>query len=106
MLVKISAVQRYIPASVKFALKPYYRRVFPNRLHISMLPTSRCNYRCSYCMVVTKFDFATLYPKQSEKSAAEWHAALDRLPSAAIYIQGGEPFVYNELPELVNGMPA
>ena len=105
MLIQISSVQPYLPARVKFALKPLYRKIFPNRLHISLLPTNRCNYRCSYCMVVTKFDFAALYPKGVEKTAAEWHAALHRLPPAGIYIQGGEPFLYPELPELVNDLP-
>src|SRR5580765_4114933 len=105
MLVKISALQTILPARLKFALKPYYRKVFPNRLHIGLLPTSRCNYRCSYCMVVTKFDYTTLYPKESERTAAEWLAALDRLPPAAIYFHGGEPFLYAELADLINGLP-
>lgn len=71
-----------------------------------MLPTFRCNYRCSYCTVVTKFDYTTVYPKTSEKSVAGWLAALDRLPPAVIYIAGGEPFVYAGLADLVNGLPA
>jgi MoaA/NifB/PqqE/SkfB family radical SAM enzyme len=105
MLVNISTAQMYLPARLKFALKPYYRKMFPNRLHIGLLPTARCNYRCSYCTVVTKFDHASLYPKNTEKSASEWCAALDRLPPAAIYVHGGEPFVYAELADLVNDLP-
>jgi sulfatase maturation enzyme AslB (radical SAM superfamily) len=105
MLVNISDVQMYLPARLKFALKPYYRRIFPNRLHVGLLPTARCNYRCSYCPVVTKFDYTSIYPKNTEKSAAEWHAALDRLPPAAIYIHGGEPFMYAGLAELINDLP-
>ena len=106
MLVNISAIQPYIPGRLKFAIKPYYRTFFPNRLHVLLLPTFRCNYRCSYCTVVTKFDYTTVYSKTSEKSASEWLAALDRLPPALIYIAGGEPFVYAGLADLVNGLPA
>jgi organic radical activating enzyme len=103
--INISAIQPYIPARLKFALKPYYRKIFPNRLHVVLLPTFRCNYRCSYCTVVTKFDFTTIYPKAAERSVSDWLAALDRLPPAVIYIAGGEPFVYAGLADLVNGLP-
>jgi len=106
MLIDIAALQTRVPAPLKYALKPYYRKIFPNRLLVYLLPTYRCNYRCSYCMVVTKFDFATLYPKSGERTAAEWCAALEKLPPATIYLQGGEPLVYAELPELLNALPA
>ena len=95
----------YLPARLKFALKPYYRQIFPNRLHVCLLPTAVCNYRCSYCLVATKHDYSVLYPRQSERRAAEWCTALDRLPSAAIYFHGGEPFLYAELAELINNLP-
>ena len=101
----IIGVQRFIPASVKFALKPYYRTIFPNRLHIMMNPTWRCNYVCSYCPVVTKFNYTTVVGKSGEHRADEWLAALDKLPAAVVYIAGGEPFVYAELPVLINGLP-
>ena len=59
--------QRFIPANVKFALKPYYRMLFPNRLHIVLNPTWRCNYACSYCPVVTKFAYTTVVSKAGER---------------------------------------
>jgi MoaA/NifB/PqqE/SkfB family radical SAM enzyme len=103
---RILDVQQFVPARLKFALKPYYRKIFPNRLHALLYPTFRCNYKCSYCPVVTKFDFGKVWDIHSELPAARWIEALDRLPPAVIYILGGEPLLYRELPQLVNELPA
>ena len=86
--------------------KPYYRKVFRSRVHILFWPTFRCNYRCSYCPVVTKFDFATVFPRQSERTVQDWIAALDKFPPAMIYIAGGEPMLYAPLPDIINDLPA
>ena len=102
----LGSAQRYIPARIKFFLKPYYRRFFSDRLHVLFWPTFRCNYSCSYCTVCTKFDFAKVFPNKSEKKAADWLIALEKLPPATIYIAGGEPFVYAPLPELINNLPS
>ncbi len=101
----LTSVQRFLPARVKYFLKPYYRKVFSNRLHILFWPTFLCNYRCSYCPIVTKFDFATVFPRHSERTAQDWITALDKLPPAMIYICGGEPMVYAPLPDLINNLP-
>jgi MoaA/NifB/PqqE/SkfB family radical SAM enzyme len=103
-MLNVATLQRYLPASVKNALKPYYRRMFPNQLCILLWVTFRCNYRCSYCPVVTRFDFSTIYGKEDERTPQDWIAALDRLPAANVYISGGEPFLFKGLPELVNGL--
>lgn len=103
---RILDVQQYVPARVKFALKPYYRKVFPNRLHILLYPTFRCNYKCSYCPVVTKFDFGKVWDIKTELPASRWIEALEQVPPAVIYIAGGEPFLYRDLPRLVNDLPA
>ena len=101
----LGSLQRFIPARVKFLLKPHYRKLFSNRLHVLFWPTFRCNYACTYCTVCTKFDFAKVFPKESEKRVEEWLVALEKLPPALIYISGGEPFLYAGLPELVNRLP-
>jgi MoaA/NifB/PqqE/SkfB family radical SAM enzyme len=102
---RILNAQLYLPAQLKFALKPFYRKIFPNRLHILLYPTSRCNYKCSYCPVVTKFDYSTVWGYDSELSGSQWVSALAKLPPAAIYVAGGEPFLYRDLPEIVNELP-
>lgn len=97
--------QRYIPARLKFLLKPYYRNLFKHRLHVLFWPTFRCNYRCSYCTVRTKFDFSKVFTPTSEKTVDQWLSAFGKLPPATIYVAGGEPFVYAGLPELINNLP-
>jgi MoaA/NifB/PqqE/SkfB family radical SAM enzyme len=100
--VNLSVIQPYVPARVKFALKPFYRTVFPNKLHILLNPTFRCNYKCSYCPVVTKFDFGEVFPYGGEQPVERWLEAFERLPGAVIYVAGGEPFLYRGLPQLIN----
>lgn len=98
-------LQKYLPARVKYTLKPFYRRIFPNRLVAILNPTWRCNYRCSYCPIVTNFAYTSVVPKSDERSGEDWIQALENLPPAAIYIAGGEPFVYADLPFLINNLP-
>jgi MoaA/NifB/PqqE/SkfB family radical SAM enzyme len=105
-MLSVSDLQHYMPPGMKFFLKRYYRTFFPNKLILYFSPTSRCNYRCSYCPVITKFDYAAIYPKKHEKSVAEWLQAFEGLPGAMLYIAGGEPFLYNGLPDLLNQLPA
>jgi MoaA/NifB/PqqE/SkfB family radical SAM enzyme len=101
----LSVIQPYIPARVKFALKPFYRTVFPNKLHVLLYPTFRCNYKCSYCPVVTKFDFGEVFPYKGEVPAEKWLEAFEKLPGAVFYFAGGEPFLYRGLPQLINELP-
>jgi hypothetical protein len=42
-MVDIATVQRFLPAKAKFYLKPYYRRVFRDGLHVLFWPAFRCN---------------------------------------------------------------
>jgi hypothetical protein len=57
----VVSLQRVLPVRLKFYLKPYYRKIYPNKLHVLFWPTFRCNYRCSYCPVCTQFDFSTVF---------------------------------------------
>jgi MoaA/NifB/PqqE/SkfB family radical SAM enzyme len=98
-------LQRFLPARVKYTLKPYYRKIFSNKLIVLLNPTWRCNYRCSYCCIVTKFAFTSVVPRAGERTGEEWINGLDKLPSAAVYICGGEPFVYADIAVLVNRLP-
>jgi MoaA/NifB/PqqE/SkfB family radical SAM enzyme len=103
-MLDVTTLQRYLPASVKNALKPYYRSLLPNQLCLLLWVTFRCNYRCSYCPVVTRYAYTDVYGNEDERSPEDWIAALDRLPKANVYISGGEPFLFKGLPELVNGL--
>ena len=105
-MVNLTKVRGLLPDRLKYLLKPYFRTLVPNQLIALIWITFRCNYRCSYCNIVTNFDFGSLSGRDSEKSADEWLLALDRLPSTLFYFAGGEPFLYKELPELINRLPS
>jgi radical SAM protein with 4Fe4S-binding SPASM domain len=98
-------LKKYLPARALTALKPYYRKFFPNRLIVMMDPTWRCNYACSYCPIVSKFAYTSVVDKSGELSGEKWLEGLDKLPPAAICILGGEPFVYADLPVIINSWP-
>ena len=104
-MLNVTTLQRYLPLSVKHALKPYYRLLYPDKLHALLWITFRCNYRCSYCPIVTKFSYEGVVGRRDERSVEEWLDGLDKLPSANLYISGGEPFLYAGLPELINRLP-
>jgi MoaA/NifB/PqqE/SkfB family radical SAM enzyme len=78
------------------------RTFHPNRLYVVLWITFQCNYKCSYCPVVTKFDYGKIFTRKDEKTPDQWITALEKLPRARIYISGGEPFIYKGLPDLIN----
>ena len=98
----LTYLQEKIPLSLKTKLKPFYRLIYPNRLHGIINPTFRCTYKCSYCPVCSQFDYGNIYPKSCEKTPEEWLKVLEKLPQTTFFILGGEPFLYNGLPELLN----
>ncbi len=99
-------LRAYMPNGVKHLLKPYFRSLLPNQLVALCWITFRCNYRCSYCNIVTNYNFGTVSGRDSERSAADWIKAMEALPPTLFYFAGGEPFMYPEFPELLNNLPA
>jgi MoaA/NifB/PqqE/SkfB family radical SAM enzyme len=103
---KLADVRAYLPNGVKHLLKPYFRTLLPNQLVALCWITFRCNYRCSYCNIVTNFDFGKVAGRDSEKSVEEWLAAMENLPPTMFFFAGGEPLLYAGFPELLNRLPA
>ena len=99
-------VKKYLPKKILYKLKPFYRKFYRNKLHIIFYPTFRCNYNCSYCLNHTKYNYSeSLYPLKHEKCFEEWITVFEKLPKATISITGGEPFLYKDLPALLNNFP-
>jgi MoaA/NifB/PqqE/SkfB family radical SAM enzyme len=100
----INFSQKYLPTSIKICLKPYFRKVFPNKRIALLWITFRCTYKCSYCPYCGIQDYSKYFSKNLEKSGEEWLAALDRLPPTMFYISGGEPFLYEDLYKIINNL--
>ena len=105
-MLKLADIRAYLPNGVKHLLKPYFRTLFPNQLLALCWITFRCNYRCSYCNIVTNFNFGTVSGRETERSAEDWLLAIEKLPPTLFFFIGGEPFMHPGLPEIINGLPA
>lgn len=102
----INTLQNMLPLKLKTMLKPFYRTIYPHKLHAMFFPTFRCSYKCSYCPYCSKFDYNNVYPKSCEKTPEEWLGIFEKLPATTFFIIGGEPFLYSGLSEIINRMPA
>ncbi len=102
----LELVQKFVPLKVKTFLKPYFRLIFPNKLMSVLWITFRCTYSCSYCPFCSKqSNFPQQFPIECEKSGEEWIEALKKIPPTSFYISGGEPFLYKDLPYIINNLP-
>jgi SynChlorMet cassette radical SAM/SPASM protein ScmE len=64
--------------------------------------TSRCNLRCHYCYFFDNPDV-----RYHDLPTDEWLRFFDELSQCAVMnvtLQGGEPFIRKDLPELINGI--
>ncbi len=69
-----------------------------NLTGVGLMLTRRCNLACEYCEVIKK-------PLENELSVSEWKRAIDFFHSGghrAFVFTGGEPLMYDGLPELVD----
>ena len=102
----LETVQRYLPEKLKQKLKPHFRLFFPNKLMAVWWITFRCSYACGYCPYCGKNStFHKNFPKTCEKSGKEWLDALAGMPPTSFYISGGEPFLFDDLPDIINDLP-
>jgi len=70
---------------------------------ITIRPTMRCNLDCVYCSAAIPTGKMPRFP---EKTADQWIDYLDNFPLKIreITFSGGEPFIYKEISELINGL--
>lgn len=102
----IELVHRLVPNQIKQFLKPYFRTIFPNKLMGMIWITFRCNYKCSFCPYCGADDYSKTFPKSVERTGKEWIEALNKMPATSFYIAGGEPFLYADLPYIINNLPS
>jgi len=65
--------------------------------------TSRCNLRCSFCVVGGRFDSELdTARREQELTADQWRAVIDQVPRLSLVtFTGGEPFIRNDLLDVV-----
>ena len=105
-MINFTDLRAYVPNGIKHLLKPYFRTLLPNQLIALTWITFRCNYRCSYCNIVTNYDFGKVAGRDVERSAEDWLKAMENLPPTLFFFAGGEPFLHPGLPEIINSLPA
>jgi MoaA/NifB/PqqE/SkfB family radical SAM enzyme len=102
----LELVQNLIPQRLKNYLKTYFRLIFPNKLMSVLWITFRCTYKCSYCPYCgPRSNYPQQFPISCEKSGKEWISTLEKMPPTSFYISGGEPFLYKDLPYIINNLP-
>ena len=74
--------------------------LFKKGIQVDIIPTTRCNYKCSYCPMflhgeVKRYDECTL---------EEWQTFIKRIRHwvSTFYISGGEPGLYKDIVPLTN----
>ena len=102
----LEIAQGLIPQKLKIYLKPYLRKVLPNKRFAVLWITFRCNYKCSYCPYESTSDYSKIFPIDCELTKEEWLKNLEKLPPTSFYFSGGEPFLYSDLAYIINNFPS
>lgn len=76
------------------------RGLFKKGISIDIIPTTRCNYKCSYCPMFINGEAK----RYEECSFEEWKVFIERLQHwvSVFYISGGEPALYKDIVPLTN----
>lgn len=76
------------------------RGLFKKGITIDIIPTTRCNYKCSYCPMFLHGEVK----RYEECSFEEWKVFIERLQHwvSVFYISGGEPALYKDIVPLTN----
>jgi len=79
-------------------LRDFYKKIFwRNKVFVGFYPTFLCNYECPYCVLI-KLDYLKKFKVHGGK---EWADAFNKLPPLMICVAGGEPFIWNGLPDFL-----
>ena len=76
------------------------RGLFKKGIAIDIIPTTRCNYKCSYCPMFLHGEVK----RYEECSFEEWKTFINRMQHwvSVYYISGGEPGLYKDIVPLTN----
>ncbi len=91
-----------MPAEVKDKMAPTATKVMRSPRNLDIEITARCNLRCRYC-----YFFNNPAVEYRDLPADEWLKFFDELGSLGVMkltLAGGEPFIREDLPELLEGI--
>lgn len=72
-------------------------------LEIQWFITWKCNYKCEYCWQARQPHIYRRNPEGDNQISSEiWAKKINQLKPRSLYITGGEPTLYKELPRLVS----
>ena len=74
--------------------------IFKKGISIDIIPTTRCNYKCSVCHMFLHGEVK----RYEECSLEEWKTFINRMQHwvSVFYISGGEPGLYKDIVPLTN----
>ena len=102
MLRTLRKLLRRLPAPVKKAARTVLPAPTPYDKVPRVYPVLQCNLRCPFCSDGLDYDKSHMGYKPLE--AAEWIRIIDALPGDAVIFTGGEPTLYQALPEVINAI--
>lgn len=70
------------------------------RLRIQWFVTWKCNMSCEYCWQESAGSVYRTIGGKTIKTAEDWAAAINRLNPCRLYLTGGEPSLYKDLPRM------
>jgi organic radical activating enzyme len=95
-----------LPGPVRRILAPAVRTVVPTRIPMEKIPrvypTLQCNLRCPFCSDGLDYDKSRMGYEPLSKE--QWIGIVDALPGHAVMFTGGEPTLYQDLPDVINAI--
>ncbi len=91
-----------MPEELKNSMAPAASRIMRSPRDLDIEITARCNLRCRYC-----YFFSNPAVEYRDLSTDEWLQFFDELGSLGVMkltLAGGEPFIREDLPELIEGI--
>jgi molybdenum cofactor biosynthesis enzyme MoaA len=92
---------KYMDDSSYEFLEQTKKTIESTRLTIQWFVTWKCNMACNYCWQESASSIYRTLGNKTVKTAYDWANAFNKLNPGRLYLTGGEPTLYKDLPELV-----
>ena len=95
-----------LPGPIRRLMAPALRTVIPTTMPMEKIPrvypTLQCNLTCPFCSDGLDYDKSRMGYELLSKE--KWIEVVDALPGHAVMFTGGEPTLYQPLPEVINAI--